>query len=437
MTLLIAKKKLVRPFRSYRRYRQGRFRYHTGGGFTPPQLAQTYNFPANLDGTGFKIGILELGGGFVQADLDTYLSGLGLKSVKPNIVLLDGASNSPSDPNGADGEVMLDVCIAAAMANGAMINLYFAPNSTTGFADCYKKALEDGCDVLSSSWGGPEDQWSGSDISAMESALAACVNAGMILPCAAGDNGSGDGEPGAHVDYPGSSIYALCCGGTSNPGQNEVVWNDGSAGGATGGGISSLFPVPAYQKQVSLPSPGTNRCVPDVAGNADPATGWLVRVDGQDMVIGGTSAVSPMWAALIARLFQGIGKRQALHQLIYSLCGPSSAFRDITSGNNGTYIAGKSYDLCTGCGVPVGSGLLAAAISTPIPAPSPPTPTPIPPQPPQPPLPAAEIAFANNMHGGTYIAFPLLGSLAGILPSWLGFTLDQSIKQGIYQLTKE
>lgn len=415
---------MVTKFHTNHKYRPGKFRYHTGGGFTPPQLAQIYGFPAGYDGTGVKVGIVELGGGFVQSDLDAYLSALKLRPSKVNVVLVDGATNSPSDPNGADGEVMLDTCIVAAMANGASINLYFGQNTAPGFINCVKKALADGCDVISISWGAPEDA-SSDEVMGMEQGLKACADASVTVCCAAGDNGSGDGEPGNHVDYPGSSAYSLCCGGTSNPGpatvggSEETVWNGGMGGGATGGGISALFSVPSWQKgaNVNLPSPGDMRCVPDVAGDADPATGWLVVVDGQQMVIGGTSAVAPMWAALAAILQQATGKRQFLTPLIYPLCGPSTAMRDITSGNNGTYLARAGYDCCTGCGVPIGTGLLAALQSGVAP-----------------PAPLLEMALNGNVQAGNYL---LMHWPAGLPSGFPSLTFHEALRKGSYRLTKE
>jgi len=185
---------------------------------------------------------------------------------------------------------------------------------------------------------------------------------------------------GKHVDFPASSPNVLGCGGTainSTQPVNETVWNDGSNGGATGGGVSGTFLLPAWQKSANVPG-AKYRGVPDVAGNADPNTGWVVVVDGQNMVIGGTSAVAPMWAALAVCLSQALGKNVGfINPQLYSLAGWS---RDIVQGNNGTYAARAGYDCCTGCGVPIGSKLLTALQGSvppvPVPPPAPlPTPT--------------------------------------------------------------
>jgi kumamolisin len=150
------------------------------------------------------------------------------------------------------------------------------------------------------------------------------------------------------------------------PVQSETVWNDGTQGGATGGGVSAQFPLPSWQATAGVPKHGhkTGRGVPDVAADADPETGYQVYVDGQAMVIGGTSAVAPLWAALTCRLAQSLGRPLGLLQpLLYASVTPghtAPGFRDITSGSNGAYSAGPGWDACTGLGSPEGTALLAA-----------------------------------------------------------------------------
>jgi kumamolisin len=146
--------------------------------------------------------------------------------------------------------------------------------------------------------------------------------------------------------------------------KSEVVWNELAAGeGATGGGVSNIYPIPSYQAKAGVPAqPQTKfvgRGVPDVAGDADPETGYKVRVDGQNTVIGGTSAVAPLWAGLIALLNQQIGKAVGFVQPALYQIG-ESAFHDITKGNNDGYQAGKGWDACTGLGTPNGAALLKA-----------------------------------------------------------------------------
>ncbi len=347
--------------------------------YTPPQVAAAYQFPANTDGTGQALAIVELGGGFQTSDLDTYFGGLGIAVPSVTAVGVDGASNVPGqDPNGADGEVELDIEVAGAVAPGAAMVVYFAPNTDQGFVDGVTTAIHASPTpaVVSISWGQSEDAWTAQGRSALDQAMADAAALGVTVTTAAGDNGSTDGvNDGAnHTDFPSSSPHALACGGTSlraDPAtgviSSETVWNDGTGGGATGGGISDVFPLPSWQSSAGV-TPDTGRGVPDVAGCADPQTGYQVLVDGQQTVIGGTSAVAPLWAALICRLSQATGKKFGLLQpLLYAgvTAGEAAAgFTDITQGNNTQgsvtgYSAGPGWDACTGLGSPEGTTLLS------------------------------------------------------------------------------
>jgi kumamolisin len=349
----------------------------TAVSYTPVQVGELYDFPPNTDGSGRTVAIIELGGGFAQSDLDAYFAGLGIPTPTVTAVGVDGAVNQPGqDPNGADGEVLLDIEVVGALAPAAHIIVYFAPNTDAGFVDAVSTAAHatPTPDAISISWGQSEDAWTAQSRSAMDSAFVDAVAMGATVTAAAGDNGSGDnaGDGAPHVDFPASSPHALGCGGTALHGSgstitSETVWNDGSAGGATGGGVSDTFPKPTWQGSVGVPANpagASGRGVPDVAGNADPQTGYQVRVDGTDMVIGGTSAVAPLWAALIARLVQATGTPTGLLQpKLYAgatASTTSAGFHDIVSGNNGAYRAGPGWDACTGLGSPNGAALLTA-----------------------------------------------------------------------------
>ncbi|MDX6425807.1 MAG: kumamolisin [Gaiellaceae bacterium] len=344
-----------------------------GVSFTPDKLAQVYDFPAAFDGSGQKIAIVELGGGYRTADLKTYFARLGITPPKVTAVSVDGAKNSPTgDPSGPDGEVMLDIEVVGAIAPGAQILVYFAPNTDRGFFDAIGAAIHDrrAPSVISISWGAAEAQWTTQAMTQFDQAFQAAVMLGVTVCSASGDSGSTDGigDGRAHVDFTASSPHVLACGGTRLEASDgsisrEVVWNAG--GGATGGGISDVFPLPSWQSSAKVP-PSANaggrhgRGVPDVAGDADPATGYQVRVDGQDAVFGGTSAVAPLWAALVARINQRLGKPIGfLNPVVYSAAG-QSALNDITTGTNGAYNAAKGWDACTGLGSPDGARLLAA-----------------------------------------------------------------------------
>ncbi len=364
--------------------RPGTFATRDAVPLTPPQVARAYNFPQGFDGTGQCIAILEFGGGFVSADLDTYFGQLGLHTPPVTTISVDNASNQPDhNPGGSDGEVMLDIEVAGSVAPGAKIAVYFAPNSEQGFVDALTTAIHDRVNnpsVISISWGGPELRWTQQGMQAMDEAFQAAAALGVTICVAAGDAGSTDqhaGDPDLdgqdHVDFPASDPFVLGCGGTrlettSGAIENEVVWNDGPES-ATGGGISDQFDPPSYQASANVPpsaNPGgrIGRGVPDVAGDASPKTGYLVRVDGINTVIGGTSAVAPLWAGLTAILNEALGKRVGfLNPLLYPLKG-TAAFHDITSGNNGDYQAGPGWDPCTGLGSPDGTAILQALKSS-------------------------------------------------------------------------
>jgi kumamolisin len=339
--------------------------------YTPPQVAGFYNYPSGT-GSGQCVGIIELGGGYRPADLTTYFDGLDLTPPTVTAVSVDQATNSPTgDADGPDGEVMLDIEVVGSVAPGAKIAVYFAPNTDAGFLDAITTAIHDTTNnpsVISISWGGAESTWTSQSMTAMDEAFQAAATMGITVCIASGDSGSSDGvtDGSDHVDFPASSPYALACGGTTLQAaqgtiSSETVWNDGSNGGASGGGISSFFPTPGWQTgRRATHSNGTavtltNRGVPDVAGDADPDTGYNVRIDGTNTVIGGTSAVAPLWAGLIARINQTTGTPAGyLNPVLY---GRPQALRDIISGNNGDFEAAKGWDACTGLGSPNGPAL--------------------------------------------------------------------------------
>jgi kumamolisin len=357
-----------------RRPSPGNVHWHANAGdstsYTPLQLASLYDFPSG-NGQGECVAIIELGGGERPADLSTYFSGLGIQTA-PNVtaVSVDHGKNQPTgDPNGPDGEVMLDIEVVGAIAPGANIAVYFAPNTDAGFLDAITTAAHDTTNkpsIISISWGGPESSWTQQAMTAFDSAFQAAAAMGITVCVASGDSGSSDGlNDGAnHVDFPASSPNVLACGGTHLQASGttitgESVWNDGAQGGAGGGGVSGFFALPAWQNglQVTLTAGGNRalamRGVPDVSGDADPESGYDVRIDGTDTVIGGTSAVAPLWAGLIARINSARGSPVGF--INPQLYAAPSDLNDVTTGNNGSYAAGPGWDACTGLGSPDGS----------------------------------------------------------------------------------
>jgi kumamolisin len=348
----------------------------TDGSFTPLDLADLYDFPAGVSGTGETIAIIELGGGYRPADLAAYFKTLGVKAPKVSAVSVGGAVNKPG--SAADMEVVLDVEVAGAIAPGANIAVYFAKNTDQGFHDAIAMAVHDQLrkpSIVSISWGGPEDAWTDQARAAMNAALQDAAAMGVTVTVAAGDDGATDGvkDGKRHCDFPASSPFALACGGTtlmasSGTITSEVVWNElASNHGATGGGVSRVFPLPAYQQSAGVgaqPETGfAGRGVPDVSGVADPTTGYQIHINGKDTVVGGTSAVAPLWAGLVARLNQLSATQLGfLNPKLYAFL--PSPFRDISSGDNDGYVSRTGWDPCTGLGSPSGQALQQAIAAT-------------------------------------------------------------------------
>ncbi|HVB24695.1 MAG TPA: S53 family peptidase [Ktedonobacteraceae bacterium] len=350
----------------------------TAVSYTPVQVAQLYDFPADAsnDGSGECIALIELGGGYKSKDLHSYFKQLNIPMPRVSSVSVDRGHNHPAGTvNSADGEVDLDIEVAGVIAPGAHVAVYFAPNTDRGFLDAVSKAVHDTThnpSVISISWGSAEANWTAQAMQAMDQAFQSAAALGVSVCVAAGDNGSADSVTDglAHVDFPASSPFALGCGGTrleaaNNQPTSETVWNE-SANSATGGGISDVFDLPTWQANAKVP-PSVNanhrvgRGVPDVTGNADPQTGYKVYVDGKSAVFGGTSAVAPLWAGLIALINQqrglSVGYLNPILYQNYTQLVEANALRDVTTGNNGAYSAGPGWDACSGVGSPDGTKL--------------------------------------------------------------------------------
>ncbi len=341
-------------------------------GYDPRDVATAYGFPMNMNGKGQCIGIIELGGGFKNTDLKNYFNMIGIQAPAIKSVSVDGGFNHPTgSPDGPDGEVALDIEVAGAIANGASIVVYFTKNTDQGFLDAITTAIHDNVNkpsIISISWGSAEIDWTEQAMKNFNQAFQSASLLGITICASSGDDGSGDGvgDKNVHVDFPAASPFILACGGTklkikNNKVASEVVWNESSKEeGAGGGGVSEYFALPDYQKKVNVPvslnSGFKGRGVPDIAGNADPETGFIVTVDGQTSPIGGTSAVAPLMAAFIALINQKKKTNAGfIHPVLYAK--PAGKTRDINTGNNISnppgkgYKAGKGWDACTGWGV--------------------------------------------------------------------------------------
>ena len=342
--------------------------------FDAVQLAKIYDFPDG-DGSGQTIGIIELGGGFLQSDIEAFFRTLNLPIPEVKAVSVLSGSNQPNKDSGADTEVALDIQVAGAAAPAAKIVVYFAPNTEEGFLQAIVTAIHDVDNkpsILSISWGAAESAWTEQAMLAMDDAFRTAASIGMSVFAAAGDDGVNDNVNNlkAHVDFPASSPCLTACGGTNLKIQNgqriEVAWHS-EFHGATGGGISNVFDRPPYQQHLNMPSnrgsQKDGRGLPDVSAVADPATGYAVLVNGSWLTVGGTSAVSPLYSGLTARINQRLGRSSGLiNPSLYSALG-TPGFNDVVQGSNSSmwvhgYQAVVGWDPVTGWGTPGGTALL-------------------------------------------------------------------------------
>jgi kumamolisin len=382
---------------------------------TPPQVARLYGFPNNLNASGESIGLIEFEGGFevnsagAAPDVDAFFQGMGLSS--PVLIAappIDGVGNSPTGNSaGPDAEVLLDIEVAGSVAPGADIVVYFAPWTELGWTEVIAQAVQDIANrpsVISISWGWAEEEtalglyWTPAAMKDVSCSFREAAAMGVTVLVASGDDGSncniGDGSP--HVSYPASDPWVTACGGTIITDVvgdifTENTWNDKrilpegyATGGATGGGISKVFELPAYQAGVGVPhskqtksaSPRHSRGVPDLAGNASGYSGYTVNVDGMSQTEGGTSAVAPLYAGLFACLNRilhqfGANRLGFLNPFLYA--NRAKIFRDIDDGRTNSvdfggfatapgtspgYKSAAGWDACTGLGVIRGSELL-------------------------------------------------------------------------------
>ncbi len=369
---------------------------------TAIDIATAYRFPMANKGANQCIGIVALKGGYNPLDLAAAFGSLGVTAPAYVSVPATHPIGYTGDLD-SDIELALDMQVAGAIASAATIAVYFSDAGATakGLLDTLGAATTDSTlnpSVLSISWGMPESAIATADLASLRLAFQAAQQLGITVLAASGDAGSTtgspwppgftigeDGKPHRNplenmVSHPASDPGVLACGGTSLtnvPGSsllNERVWND--VGGASGGGVSQRYPVPAWQQGAdvagALPvvDPEGNdvvvgRGVPDVSGHADGANGYRVMFNfapqppgppqGKTMVIGGTSCVAPLFAGLVALINEAKGGRVGfINDVLYA---NPQVFRDITQGDNGGYKARVGWDACCGLGSPDGMKL--------------------------------------------------------------------------------
>jgi len=347
-----------------------------GPTFTAPEIAALYGFPAGFDGSGQTVGVIALGGGYRASDLDVYFRSLKLPRPRFTDVSVYGTRNSPTGSSRQfDGEVTGDIETVGALVPGAHVVVYFAPNTERGFLGAVAHAVHDRRHrpaVLSVSWGRNEKHWTRATLRHFDEVLAEAAALGITVCCSSGDDGAfaqpGDRHPG--VCFPASSAHVLACGGTSlvgtTPGRiHECGWRD--AAGASGGGVSALMRRPSWQAAPVTPRKTMRhegRCLPDVSANADPESGYRVYGFGAWHVGAGTSAAAPLWAGLLARINQMMGRPIGLFTpLLYRQVDAlvrSGAIRPVRTLEGSDALLRKGWNRHTGLGVPSGVELAAA-----------------------------------------------------------------------------
>lgn len=333
---------------------------NAGTSYEPGEVAAVYKFPKG-DGTGQTIALIALGGGYDRGLLAKYFSDKGIRRTGSleDISVLGSVNASDGQPLGGDGELQMGLEIVGSLAPAANILVYFAPGNANGLLEAARKAIGDNrADVISITWGWPEAGSAEQDIDIFNQ-LFETARTHATICVASGDlgavDGSATGEPTA--DFPAGSPFVLTCGGTTLPrGDDEKAWR------GSGGGYSkfSALARPDYQDGVHYNS---GRGEPDVAANADVTTGYRIRVNSNDVVLGGTSAAAPLWAALIALINQKLGTNVAfVNPALYRAAQQNGAglFNDIETGTNDGYAATRGWDPVTGWGSPIGTKVLAA-----------------------------------------------------------------------------
>lgn len=360
--------------------------------WTPLKVADHYRFPTDrYTGKGQTVGIISLGGPLDMSVLKDEFESLGIAMPKVTEKNVNPPPIDPQQDKMGSGEVQMDVQVVGSICPEAEITVYRGSADAVGFAAAVQTAVDDGQSVISISWGTSETTLD--DCARMEAALRAAHDKGLTVCASSGDWGSSNarnntGVAGAapdgkaHVEYPASSPFVLSCGGTELVSQNgqqvEVVWNNTERkSGAAGGGVSALFERPEWQTAAGVDiccantgKPG--RVSPDVAGLAAGGD-WMIFEDFRPEVTGGSSAVAPLWAALItlvneARDAAGKPRLGFVNERLYALAAGGGLFNNIVIGSNRPssdypgYDAQSGFDACTGWGSPIGDKLFAALV---------------------------------------------------------------------------
>jgi kumamolisin len=349
------------------------------GGYLAVDIAKAQNFPLRTGGEGQNGAFISLSGGIDLADYNKFFPDHGLEQPHPlRIVEVDGAKNSPGSPHGGDTENVLDAVQMQSIAPKAHIDMVLGPNSDQGFADVFERSIfpKDGeaqKSVISTSWGLGETKQSPQALNTLSIAFRQAAIRGVQIFAGAGDNGAKSNSSFFQTEFPASDPNVTGVGGLKMvlgpDGKASVVsaWDEGE-NSSTGGGVSRIFRLPFWQRDAKVPvnldtgKPG--RGVPDISTNAAKATGFPVRVNGENLVIGGTSAGAPLYAGLMLNInselaAMGIKSVTPLNPWMYARA-MTPIFQDVQTGGNHGYEAGKGWDAVTGLGWVDGQEMLNA-----------------------------------------------------------------------------
>jgi kumamolisin len=411
---------LARPWRG-RPHRPGGAAAATGPasgpGYLPADIRLAYGLPdpaTGLDGQGESVAVLEFGSAFRTSDLSAFWQRVGVRAPRVESIWAPPAPRpgAPAPPASADVEATADVEWVGALAPGALVVVVNAlvGEGAGGFAQALARALVEVTrldprpGVVSISWGDAEAFFAPADLAALDWLCARAAAMGVSVVAASGDSGAYGVPvpvgPLQSVDAPACLSHVLAVGGTRMELSDGVVarelgWSDGAGGGASGGGVSAVFPVPPWQDAAAVAAAtggGAGRGVPDVSADADPDTGYRMLLDGRVGVVGGTSLAAPVWAAALtlvnqARRRTGLGPVGLAAPALYPLARPTRV-RDILVGDNAFlsapgYRCRPGWDAVTGLGSPAGPALWQALAGGGWPAPAPAREAPAPPPPPE------------------------------------------------------
>ena len=384
---------------------------------TPSDIANIYGIPTSLQGSSQSIALVEYDN-FIDSDISTYASMFSLPTPNFNRILINPTCGiccsgntctscsctltPPTTPGTGQGEVTLDIQMAIAVAPKAQILVYIAKNTLTVSA-INQIAQDNLAKTVSTSWGFPEDEIFPNlqGFATLENNIfKQMASQGQSFFAATGDHGAfGDFSNNPTklvIQDPSSQPFVTAVGGTqvnldsSGNRVSETTWFDAQSTQGSGGGISVFWPLPSYQNSLGTAAnkgSTTFRMVPDVSLNADPNTGYLVILNGNQDQFGGTSASAPLWAAFTClineyRATQGLASIGFLNPTIYPVFQGnqySSLMNDINdNSNNGFFPAVTGYDLATGWGTFKAQELLLALSTSPTSTPTTSNPTKLP-----------------------------------------------------------